>query len=100
MGFSQMMPWCHPLFAGLRRRPGWSLCVLGLLPLLILGAHKGDLHLQAWFHYRAAGDALERRDFAQAQTHLAASLKVWPNHAASHFLAARAARRAGDLDLA
>jgi predicted Zn-dependent protease len=77
-----------------------GLVALGLLGLLGSGLYFATVHLIAWSHYRAAQEALARRDFAQARMHLADCLKVWPNSSRAHFLAARAARQAGDLDAA
>jgi tetratricopeptide (TPR) repeat protein len=56
---------------------------------------RAGRHAWAEWHYRAAQHALERRAFAEARTHLACCLQVWPTSASVHLLAARAARRAG-----
>lgn len=45
------------------------------------------------YHYRAAEAALARRDFAQAEAHLALCLEANPKNADAHLLAARTARR-------
>jgi predicted Zn-dependent protease len=64
---------------------------------------------QIWaeVHCRRAEEALGRSlcfpgraQLAEARQHLACSLEVWPDHARLHFLMARAARRAGDHDVA
>jgi tetratricopeptide (TPR) repeat protein len=88
------------LFARLWQRPGLTTCVLGLLAVIGVAGYLSKLHLSAWWHYRAAEAALEKGEFAQARTHLAACLTTWSRSAPAHFLAARAARRAGDLEAA
>lgn len=52
------------------------------------------------YHWWAGQSALKRYHNAQACAHLNASLRIWPwsRSAATHVLAARAARRAGNLD--
>jgi tetratricopeptide (TPR) repeat protein len=73
--------------------------LVGVLLLLIGGsAFLAGNQLWAEYHYRAAQRALTRHDLAQARAHLALCLRVWPNSADVHFLAARAARRAGAYD--
>jgi predicted Zn-dependent protease len=52
----------------------------------------------AYHHFREAQAALDRREFDPARAHLALCLEVWPTSAETHFLAARAARRAGVYD--
>jgi tetratricopeptide (TPR) repeat protein len=78
--------------------PRRALAVLIGLTLLGVGGWFGWRQLGAWNHYRQAEEALERRDFLEAADHLNACLQVWPRSAATHFLAARAARRANHLD--
>ncbi len=81
-------------------RPGlWhylvpSVLVMALLGIIGLMGALVSRYLSAERHYRSAQSALERRDFAEARTHLAEYLKVWPSSAEAHFLAARTARRA------
>lgn len=70
----------------------------GLLAIIGTGATIASWHISAWKDYRAATEALERRDFAEARTRLASCLQVWPNSAEVQLLAARAARRAGAYD--
>src|SRR5438552_2197522 len=77
-----------------RRR--WALRVI----LLLLVGTGLACHAWAHAHYRAAQRALARRDLAEAQRHLAQSLKVWFWRADTYLLAARTARRAGDFDQA
>jgi tetratricopeptide (TPR) repeat protein len=68
------------------------------LTLLGLEGYLGWRHLQAWRHYGEAERALEKGEFAEARTHLDSCLRIWPGSAATHLLAARAARRANLLD--
>src|SRR5437868_4925007 len=73
---------------------GFSLAivvVLGYGGYRLVRHHRADQHLQA------ARQALAQRDFPSARADLAACLAIWPDDAAAHVLAARAARRAGDL---
>jgi tetratricopeptide (TPR) repeat protein len=78
-----------------RRRPGR--CAFALVLLLLTGLSLGAAGRQLWaeYHFRAAEQCLERREFTQAQDHLDRCLGVWPRHPAVHLLKARAARRAG-----
>ncbi|TMQ32440.1 MAG: tetratricopeptide repeat protein [Planctomycetota bacterium] len=77
-------------------RRHWALRVI----LLLLIGTGLACHAWAHLHYRAAQSALARRDLAEAQRHLAQSLKVWFWRADTYLLAARTARRAGDFDQA
>jgi tetratricopeptide (TPR) repeat protein len=65
------------------------------LALLGLSVWSAGRYLWAWYHFRTAEEALAARKFSQALAHLASCLKIWPNSAEAHLLAARAARRAG-----
>jgi tetratricopeptide (TPR) repeat protein len=80
---------------------------LGGLLVCALGLIGWAIYRQVWaeVHWRRAEEALGRSlrvkgtaPLAEARGHLACCLKVWPNSARVHFLMARAARRAGDLD--
>jgi tetratricopeptide (TPR) repeat protein len=86
------------LYQSLRRHPSLSLLVLALLALIGIGGYITALYTWAQYNYWAAQRALERRDFTQARDRLERCLQVWPTSAATHFLAARAARRAGAYD--
>ncbi len=79
----------------LRRRRMW----LFVIAALLLGGVAGRL---AWaeYHFHAAERDLERRAFAMAQEHALRYLAVWPRSTRGRLLAARAARRAGNLDQA
>src|SRR5581483_3851495 len=85
------------LLSPLRRRPAAAAVTLGLLLLAGYGAYRVGRHAWADGHYRAAQRELQARDFAAARADLAVCLAAWPDDAATHLLAARAARRAGDL---
>jgi tetratricopeptide (TPR) repeat protein len=79
----------------------WVVLILlsaGLLALISAGATLASWHLAAWQDYRAAMQAIERRDFAEARARLERCLAVWPHSAEVHLLAARTARRAGAYD--
>jgi tetratricopeptide (TPR) repeat protein len=67
--------------------------------LVLIGAL---LACHAWAHvqYRHAQSALTRRDLPQAQMYLDRCLGIWFLSADTYLLAARTARRAGDLDQA
>jgi tetratricopeptide (TPR) repeat protein len=73
--------------------------VLLLVPLGLGGYHVGR-HLWADYHFRAAGRALERRDFGVAHHHLRACLTVHRRNPELLLLAARTARRANDYEAA
>jgi tetratricopeptide (TPR) repeat protein len=84
------------------------LVVLGLVLLLAGG---GVFAWQRWggsreetagtaFHWRQAHEALQAQDFARACEQLRLCLDQSPAHAETHFLLARAARRADDLESA
>jgi Tfp pilus assembly protein PilF len=69
--------------------------LLILVVLLAFGALVAGWQIWASYHYRAAGQAIERRDFEEAHAHLALCLEIWPRSGETHFETARAARRAG-----
>ena len=81
-----------------RRLVVTSLVGLGVLGLV--AAAGVVLSYQAWaeYHRWEAESALTRREFDRALAHLKLCLEVWPRSAETHFLAARAARRAGAYD--
>ena len=79
--------------AGLvRRRPLLSLAVV----LLLAVAAPLGLHYWALSHYQAAEQALEDDCPEEARDHIEVCLTIWPYSAATHLLAARIARLAGD----
>jgi predicted Zn-dependent protease len=71
---------------------------LGLVALIGTGAMIAGWQGWAWYHYRLAIGALERRDLALARARLDSCLEVWPKSAEIRLLAARTARRAGAYD--
>src|SRR5262249_16689153 len=75
-----------------------TLLSLGLLAIIGTGVGIAGWYLWAWHHYRLAEQAVERRAFHEARTHLQACLQAWPNSAEVQLLAARTARRAGAYD--
>jgi tetratricopeptide (TPR) repeat protein len=75
-------------------RPRTALLAGLLVVLLAVAGYFGGRRLWADSHFRAARQALERRDFDAARTHLAVCLAVWPDDTATHLLAARCARLA------
>jgi len=82
------------------RRPLASLLAAALLSLAGWGGYEGYKSLRAWNHERAARQALAERNFKAARDHLRTCLDLRPNKASTHFLAAQAARRDGDLNAA
>lgn len=77
-----------------------TLTILTLLVLLSMVGWAGGRRLWVEHHLRMAQEAADRRDFAEARAHLALCLQARPNSGRVRFLAARTARRAGELDLA
>jgi tetratricopeptide (TPR) repeat protein len=65
--------------------------------LVLAGCAYGGRHLWAWYQYRAACAALEAYHSSEARAHLDQCLQVWRPSITTHLLAARAARRAGDV---
>ncbi len=82
---------------GVLRRHPW-LTAMAVLALLGVGVHQGGWNLWAAYHWRAARAAIDQRDLLRARAHLRLCLQVWPHSAATHFLAARTARRADDYE--
>jgi tetratricopeptide (TPR) repeat protein len=77
-----------------------GLAVLLLLIVLGVSGYYACLELQGRHHLGAARQALAQRKFPPAWEHLSQCLKVWPDRAEIHFLAARTARRGGAYHLA
>jgi tetratricopeptide (TPR) repeat protein len=90
--------------SAIRRHPWlWLGGVLGCV--LAVAGYAISRQVWAEIHCRRAEEALARSlrvkgpaPLAEARSHLACCLRVWPNNARVHFLMAQAARRAGDLD--
>jgi predicted Zn-dependent protease len=87
----------HALASAARRRPAVALLAVGLLALLGYGGYRVTRSVRADLNYRAAQADLQRRDFTAARDHLAACLAERPDDPDALLLAARTARRAGDL---
>jgi predicted Zn-dependent protease len=86
-------------FLSKRLRLSWQRVFVGSVILVLLagiglGATAIGRYIWAEHCFRAAEQALERKDFAAAQEYLTRCLAVRPGSAEAHFLAARAARRA------
>lgn len=75
----------------------WYLHVLAAGLLALAGVMLG---CRVWWHrhYRAAEQALARRDGVEAMRHARWCLRLWVWDAETHVLAARAARLAGDYE--
>jgi Flp pilus assembly protein TadD len=82
------------------RRPGRALVAAGLLALAGWLAWYGLAVLRFRQERAAAEQALAAYDFAAARRHLAECRRLWPADRDACLLAARAARRDGDLDAA
>ena len=66
--------------------------------VLLVGGVVVGLQLWAWHHLSAGRAALARYQPGAALTHLHSTLAIWPSSTEARLLAARAARRAGDLE--
>jgi tetratricopeptide (TPR) repeat protein len=66
-----------------------------LVALIGLGSYRMGRHLWARSHLQQAQRDIDAWRFRDAYTHLSRCLEVWPEDAATLFLAARTARRAG-----
>lgn len=82
-----------------RSRIRWIVLAV-LLVLVGVGLYPAIRYALAERHRSRAIAAMDRRDFPTARRHLDHCLREWPDSAEVHFLAARAARREGDLDQA
>jgi tetratricopeptide (TPR) repeat protein len=82
----------------LLRHPSRGLAVALLLLLIGGGTGMAGMYLWGAYHLRAARAALERYHNNEAMWHLQACLAVRPHDAEAILLAARAARRANNLD--
>jgi tetratricopeptide (TPR) repeat protein len=67
--------------------------VIALAALLVWAGYRVVTERIARSHMRAASEALDRREWSEARTHLSACLRTWPDSPEAHLLAARAARR-------
>jgi tetratricopeptide (TPR) repeat protein len=82
------------------RRPARFLAILLLLALVALGTSAIAVHVWAEFHFRQAQNELKKLQLTRAREHLEKCLKVWPRSFRVNFLAARTARRLGDMEQA
>src|SRR4051812_5385893 len=77
-----------------RRHPWPTVSGLLLLAALLIGTgYRVSRDSQARSHLRAVRDALERREWSEAQEQAAECLRIWPDSSEAHLLAARSARR-------
>src|SRR5438874_13143058 len=83
--------------SGVRRQLGYLLPVLCLLAPCTVGAYFLGRYAWIRYHWQAAQAALKQHEFVQAQEHLKHCLAI-RGDAATEFLAARTARRAGDYN--
>lgn len=82
-----------------RRHPGPTVAgLLALAALLGWAGYRGYRSATARGHFRAAQQALDRRDWSMAREQLEACLSSCPDDSDAHRLAARAARRLDLLD--
>src|SRR3954453_20890601 len=75
----------------------WVALIL-LLPVAAFLTYQLGVYLYGRHHYRAAEEALDRRDFADASAHLERCLSVAPGDLPTRLLAAQAARRRHEWD--
>jgi Tfp pilus assembly protein PilF len=100
------VPWFIPSPQELpTRRPSRRLRIAGSTILVGIVSYVAWLYIHDRYgeprqNWEAAQQAIETRDFPAALAHLDRCLEAWPGDAATLFLAARTARRAGDLDRA
>jgi tetratricopeptide (TPR) repeat protein len=87
------------------RRPRRVLAAIGLLAVAAMMGLGGWAYIRVHYwepraEFCAAEAASQNRDFAKALLHLDRCLEAWPDDPASLLLAARTARRSGELDRA
>lgn len=80
------------------RRHLWRLLTSAVL--LVVAATLAAPHGMAWYHFQRAKSLLAQGRTREAQLHLTACQRVWPDRVPVHLLAARAARQAGDFTTA
>jgi tetratricopeptide (TPR) repeat protein len=83
-----------------RARPGRFILLLAIGVFLSVGVWVLSWRAYAWWHFQAGQRALAADHCSEALTHAQIALRIWPTDGPTLFLAARAARRAGDLDSA
>jgi predicted Zn-dependent protease len=77
-----------------------SILLIVVLAALGAGLYPIGYYAVGEYRYHQALAAIERKDFAEARRYLDACIRQWPDSAETRFLAARTARRAGDLESA
>jgi tetratricopeptide (TPR) repeat protein len=81
-----------------RLRPVGVVAALAVVLFAVAAAGYGvGRYFWADYQLAEARRDLAKRDFPRARAHLALCLEVWRDSGEAHFLAARAARRAGDV---
>lgn len=80
-----------------RSRLGRRLAVVALLGVIAGSGSVAYRQAGAWYHAWAADRARDRRQFRAEYEHRLRCVGVWGGSGEARFLAARAARRAGDL---
>ncbi len=88
--------WCCNLFPHPRRLARLAL----VLAVFATAAWLLSWRSYGWYHLYVGKRCLQADHFRDALHHFQRTLEVWPDDAALQFLAARAARRAGDFELA
>jgi predicted Zn-dependent protease len=77
----------------------WTRIILAVLLLALgYGAYYCSLCLWGVYHFRAATEAVERRQFKEGSSHLRKCIGVWPDDPELRLRAASVARRGGDFD--
>src|SRR5438445_799531 len=82
------------VIAAVRRHPRRAGAAVLLLLFIAAGLGLAGTYLWATYHFWAGKQALDQHKVEKARKHFNQALKVWPNSSETHFLAARAARRA------
>jgi tetratricopeptide (TPR) repeat protein len=92
-------PPCPPLNASCKSPMGRKLLAFVIVLLVVIGAawYLIAVRYPSHIEYRAAQQALERRDFATATRHLRNYLDAQPDDLETRFLAVQTARRQGDF---
>lgn len=80
-----------------RRRWWKSAAMAALLVVVLVALYPVGRYAWASWHFHSATNALKRRDYDSARRHSDVCLSEWPNSGDVYFVAARTARRAGDL---